>query len=316
MSRSRLLPGVAFALLAVGVLAAPMARAANPSVASVADVERLVAAAPKIARLPADLNPPLKDVPADTAYNYLHDAKCEPDFPEVKVASCIFGDPHGARTMVLFGDSHAQMWFPGFDALAKRRHWRLAYLGKSSCGVPALHYFDSTRKRPFTECDQWKSYAIARIRSLHPALIVVTSEYLTPEDANQKPIPPSAWSVGLAKTLRLLRAPGVKRVVLGDIPYLPQSAPDCLAAHQNDIQACSAPASKAVQADHDAAEQKAAKETGVKYISVVPWFCSATCTAVVGRTAVYFDAFHISQTYATYLSGALESVLSPSMGGR
>jgi hypothetical protein len=315
MNNSRLL--ISALVLALAVVAAiPTAAAADSPPATTAQVLQAVTAAASAEKVPSDLQPPLADSPNDQSYNELNSAKCAPDPPTVKMGPCLFGDTSGKRTMVLFGDSHAMMWFAGFDTLAKRRHWRLAYLGKSGCGAPALTFFDSTRTRPFKECDEWKPYAIGRIRKLHPALIVVTSEFLTPEDAHRKQFSDSQWTTGLTKTLRLLTMPGAKRVVLGDIPYLPQSAPDCLAAHMSDMSTCSAPASEAVKSDHAAAEKKAAAATGTAYISVVPWFCTKQCMPVIDKTVVYFDEAHISRTYAIYLSGALESALSPAMNGK
>jgi hypothetical protein len=319
MKRRELLARPFIAALALGVLAAssaPGATSASPSVATPAQVVKLVAAASALQKLPQDLRPPLADAPNDNSYNFLQKGGCTPAPADVKMGSCIFGDTSATHTMVLFGDSHAEMWFSGFNALAMRRHWRLAYLGKSGCSAPYLHYFDGTRRRAFTECDKWHAYAVDRVRKMHPAVIVVTSEYFTPEDAQRRQIDPATWTAGLVKTLRLLAAPHVKEVVLGDIPYLAQSAPECLAAHENDIGHCSTPASSAILTDHAAAEKKAAAETGASYISTVPWFCSSQCAPVIGNMVVYFDAFHISQTYATYLSGALEAALTPAMGGK
>jgi hypothetical protein len=44
---------------------------------------------------------------------------------------------------------------------------------------------------------------------------------------------------------------------------------------------------------------------GVRYISVTPWFCAGTCPAVIGKYEVYWDQFHITATYAFFLSGIL-----------
>ena len=43
---------------------------------------------------------------------------------------CLFGDPHGSRSMVLYGDSHSGMWFQTIDDVATAAHWKLWYLGE------------------------------------------------------------------------------------------------------------------------------------------------------------------------------------------
>ena len=311
--------GVGFALLGV-IIGASVASAATRShattaapskVATPTQIAHAVAAARLIKSLPSDVEPSLKDAINDNGYPQAYAQKCEAEPEKVTMPACVYGDPAGKKTMVLFGDSHAEMWLPGFDALAKRLHWKLIYLAKSGCPPAYLAAWDPFRNRfPFTECDQWHAYATARIRKTKPNLLVLTDEYDTPEGKGRVQIQPPQWTAGLVKTLKLSAAPGTRTVILGDMPYLTQSAPECLAAHQTDVQACSASPKDAVRADHVAAESTAAKLAHAKYINVEPWFCSTTtCTAVVASKIVYSDQFHMTGTYGTYLSGALQAAL-------
>ena len=57
----------------------------------------------------------------------------------------------------------------------------------------------------------------------------------------------------------------------------------------------------------------AARDAGATYIDVVPWFCSATCTAIVGNMIINQDGQHITRTYASFLSGAVQAALAPAM---
>ena len=43
-------------------------------------------------------------------------------------------------------------------------------------------------------------------------------------------------------------------------------------------------------------------------------FCSAVCTPIIGNMLVYENQYHITETYATYLSGALQNALGPVLG--
>ena len=283
-------------------------------VATTAQVLKAVAAAPAITKVPPDVTPALQDATGDSTEALLAAQGCQSPPEKVEMPACLYGDPKGKRTLVLFGDSHAAMWISAFDAIGKRAHWKVVLLAKSGCGTPFITFWDPFRRvSPFKECDQWHTYAIARINRTRPDVVALTSEYLTPD--NDHPVWPSttAWTAGLVKTLRLITPPRTRKVILGDIPYLGQSAPECLAAHMSDVPSCSTPASAAVKADRIRAEQVAAARTRTPYIKVAPWFCSTTCTPIVGNKIVYVDAYHASSTYAVYVSGALQAALRPTM---
>jgi hypothetical protein len=99
-----------------------------------------------------------------------------------------------------------------------------------------------------------------------------------------------------------LKAPGRRIVVLGDPPELQQDGPICLAAHESDATACSSPISVAVAPYEERTQAAAAKAVGGKYVSIVPWLCTATtCPAVIGKYDVYEDPWHLSSSYADFL---------------
>lgn len=322
-SRSRLLVALfaAAALIALsgcsaGVKQSPAAApsGANPASgtpATSADVVSLVSQAAAIKGLPSDLRPDLQSAANDSGQVTAAKVGCNPDQKVVTTPDCYFGDVQGTRTLVLYGDSHAVMWMPAFDAIGKRLHWRIALLGKFACSAPDLSYYDGEGNRHNSECDAWHPYAMARAKALKPDVIVFSSEYATPYSDKSHEIDPASWQAGLVKTLAQAASPTTKLVVLGDIPYLTQSGPDCLAAHGNQVQACSTDPAKAVYGSHIEAEKAAAAQGGATYVPVLPWFCGQTCPAVIGSYEVYSDRFHVTQTYVDYLSGALQGALAP-----
>ena len=91
------------------------------------------------------------------------------------------------------------------------------------------------------------------------------------------------------------------------------SGPNCLAAHLSNIQACSSSRLLTLGLTTQPMERAAAAQTGAYYLDVNPWFCSALCTVVIGNMNVYVSDGHVSATYATYLSGALQGELQPIM---
>lgn len=313
MLARRIVAIAAVASLAAGALPlVGISAVTSGPVATTAQVLKAVAAAPSITTIPPNVTPALQDATGDSPDRLLDTLGCLSPPEKVEMPACLFGDPTGKRTLVLYGDSHAAMWAPAFDAIGKRIHWKIVVLAKAGCGAPDIPFWDPWRRvSPFKECDQFHTYALGRINRAKPDVVVLASEYLTPD--SDHPVWPStsAWTAGLEKTIRLIRSPRTKKVVLGDIPYLGQSAPECLAAHEGDLQSCSLPAAAAVKTDRIRAEQVAAAQTRTPYIKVAPWFCSATCTAIVGNKIVYFDLYHASRTYVVYLSGTLQSALRP-----
>ena len=105
---------------------------------SSAELKQLIRSAPSQRFLPKNLWPPLSQVridfggpPGDCWLDSAQDSM--PD-------NCIFGDPQGVHTVVLYGDSHAGMWFEAMNEIATAAHWKLIYLGKASCPAPSLPF--------------------------------------------------------------------------------------------------------------------------------------------------------------------------------
>ncbi len=297
--------------------------AAQPSStipASTAQVLKAVAAAATIKSLPSHLTPSLQNVAGDVDSmiipTILDQQGCVPAVSSATTGKCVFGDPSGSKTIVLLGDSHAGMWWAGFNAMAKRLHWRLVLLMKESCPAVDLSFWFWPTNEPYPTCNAWHQYVVNRINKMDPAVVVDTGAWrgngILPNG-----VPPTdrQWQSGLEQFLNSITSPGTKKVVWGDIPYLAQVGPDCLAAHETDVQVCSTPASQAVLTDHEQTLVAAAQATAATYIATTPWLCTSTCTAVVGNHLVYADSAHITSSYAVYLQGAIGEALQPVIAG-
>lgn len=307
-------------LLLVAVAAASFQQAAwgssrVPRPGTATQVARLVAAAPSIQDLPSDVTPSLSAASNDTAFVGTPSLKrCFPkDATFSTLSACVFGDPRGTRTMVLWGDSHAFMWFPAVNAIAKRVHWRLVALFKYGCPVADVQVWNVVTNAPYPSCGAFRTNMIARINHLKPSLVLM-SEGFAAEGASKHAITTTEWTSGLATTFARL-SPKLKKVLIGNTiasgPIMYPSA--CLAAYPTDIQRCSVSASDAALAAERQSEQVAATADGVRYVSVIPWTCSTVCTDVIGNMIAYYSAGHLTATYANYLSGVLTGALKPSM---
>ncbi len=270
-------------------------------------VERTVRRAVHIRSLPSDLTPSLAGVGRDWGGP---NSPCWPSLGQTSIPACVSGDPHGTRTMVVYGDSHAGMWFSSLNLVATLNHWKLVYLGKGDCPADALHYGDPRGWGPaggdYTPCDQWHRFAVARINALRPDLVVITQEFRGRPDG--RTYSAAQWQQGLVNTVRMLDVPARHVVVLGNTPILQQAAAECLSVHPSDVQSCSS-ANTTFEARYNRAERAAAVEVGAKYVSVLPWFCSTTCTPVIGRYVVYWDRYHITASYSIYLARVVGQAL-------
>ncbi|HEX3736810.1 MAG TPA: acyltransferase family protein, partial [Solirubrobacterales bacterium] len=76
---------------------------------------------------------------------------------------CLYGDPAGKRTLVLFGDSHAMQYFPAVAELAELHDWRLIVLTKAECPPEELEVRSMVEDREYSQCDEWRQDALERI---------------------------------------------------------------------------------------------------------------------------------------------------------
>jgi len=272
-----------------------------------AQLHGVVAASVHIQKLPANLTPSLADVRADWGGTY---PPCWPTFAQSTVGACVFGAAHATKTMVLYGDSHAAMWFGTLDDVATFFGWRLIVLAKGDCPSVDLPFANPAGNGPpggtFAACARWHSYALQRIAAARPdALIVTQNPDLGP---GGKKYSAAEWKAAMVRTIHELPVPVAHVLVLGNIPETVHSGPECLAANPDAVQRCSAP-NQPYAVAHATAERRAAAATGAGYIDPDPWFCSTTCTDVIGRYQPYWDGYHVTASYAHVLGPALATAI-------
>ena len=257
--------------------------------------------------VPGNLTPALAQAADDVAVT---EGGCHLDFLQFDQGACVYGDPAGSRTLVLFGDSHAQQWMGGLDHEAKLLHWKLVSWTKAACPVADVTLVNPTLKRTYTECDVWREATIQRINALQPALILVSQSDSVPG----RLVSNGRWAVQTLKTLRRLQNPETRIVFVADTPYPSTDVPSCVSTHLADARACMVARNQAYHAStmytaRHLLVSSTLDEAGVHVVDPVDWLCSATaCPVIVANTLVYRDDSHISNTYSTALAPILGSL--------
>ena len=266
-----------------------------------------VAASLQSPDVPANLQPTLEHAHHDDPPVF-YDG-CMDSYLDSSVRTCAFGDLTSTTSVVLFGDSHAAMWFPALDSAANQNGWKLYNWTKATCPPIELPIVSPVLGRNFTECESWRQTVLQRIEQVRPALVVFgvarhyTSIYgFTPY---QQP-----WLSGMAQMVSEITRLGSKVAVIGAIPKPPFLVPQCLSEHLTDAGQCTEPESSVVNLTGVASEQAAVTSAGGTYIDALPWFCAnSTCGAMVGNIEMWRDDNHITATYSSFLGPMISAYL-------
>lgn len=242
--------------------------------------------------------------------NLAYSDECDVTRAATSSSACVHGDPNAERTVVVYGDSHAAMWIPALDIIGKQADWKVIQLNKPGCIAPDFPTYSNVLGREYTECEQYREWAMGKIEEIQPDVVIVTSarsgSLMAVDGKGTEDGVEDAWEEGLGRTIDRITPNARRVVVLGDMPYPSQPGIDCLSANPNDVERCTDSREDAVLADHNAVEEKVAEEHGADYVDITPWFCTdEVCPAVINGLTVHRDSMHISENYAVWLSEVL-----------
>ncbi|WP_110241066.1 acyltransferase family protein [Nocardioides gilvus] len=237
----------------------------------------------------------------------------QPSFP---LLTCDFGDVDAAHDVVLLGNSHAGHWLPALQQIATGRDWRITTMLASQCASTDADLEFSTPARS-DACRDWTETAVEEIVERSPDLVVMSNRVSLPLAGATYEQSAAGYADGYERVLRRLAEAGVAVAVLRDTPAPGDggeitSIPDCLAEHLPDAAACGGPRDDWVSFDPDPAATAATRiaDKGVGVVDLNDRICRAqNCDAVVGGVIVYFDASHLTATYARTLAPALDRAL-------
>ena len=211
---------------------------------------------------------------------------------------CHFGDTAGSTSIVVIGDSHAQMWMPAIVKMAIRDREVVIPFIKFGC-IPAkwsANTNDGNEPGP-AECRQWYRWAIEQIKALHPTIALVTGEY-GGSTGHRAEVVESAL-VNSAITLE--RSSG-SVVVVADDDGVSRQPVDCLLARSATMRSCTTTWPKQHFAVNDYLAATA-RRLGFGFLDTRGWFCFENeCPIVVGHTIVFRDTNHMTTEYALELA--------------
>lgn len=207
---------------------------------------------------------------------------------------CTYG-PDTSKKIVLFGDSHAAQWFPALEKLAYQYSFQLISLTKSACPAPAVVKVE-TGEYKNADCSAWRSYAINRIKKIHPDAVLVSGfqHFELPPGYSTRA---TWWREGQAKTFKQLAGSSNHIVYLADTPHPERDIPSCIASGKNSKCDSTKPS-------------QALFTSGYERISTTQWLCTAgKCPAIIDGVVAYRDASHISVLMAEKLAPKLAASL-------
>jgi hypothetical protein len=275
---------------------------------SVVALQKAIKAGAKLTSLPSATTPTLaKDVGPQELGGPMVPARCVAESEtQSTVPICALGDTTSQKTMVLLGDSQAQMWESAFIAIANAQHERLIILAKDEC-PPWLTTYLTTGMSPFPQCTAFHAFSLAEIKKLHPAQIYVTGAEgpLGVSSINLKPV---------TSLLNDLLKISPSTTVLSNIPWPVTDPVTCLSAHSSNIGGCNMSEGEfdSLYGKFHKTLKEAAKSSGATFANLDSLFCTkSTCPVVVGNHLVYYDDYHITWQYADYVADALGQMLAP-----
>jgi peptidoglycan/LPS O-acetylase OafA/YrhL len=258
-----------------------------------------VKAARRGAKIPSGLTPPISELLKDV---YQFPPGCAPANDAATTSNiCRLGDTSSAKSIVLIGDSHAQMWMPTLLTIAESDGWTLIPLVKSACHPNAWtgSGYRGERADLIRACHAWYPWAVDQAKGLRPDVTVIAGCCPAPFPGRDG-TPAARAFTSLAKTMKRF---STSVVVVADDDGIAKQPVDCLLAPHATMKTCtSTPPANILAFNNNLA--KVARVNKFGFLKTRGWFCYQNqCPMVVARTIVYRDTGHITKTYALKLTG-------------
>lgn len=219
--------------------------------------------------------------------------------------SCVVGNRGGTR-VALIGDSHAHQWSSALIALAKRRNWELHLYVKGGCEFSRVRW-DGVSTAERERCAAWNDTVDRSLASEAPYRYVFTSSRADLRGTPTGSDPAAQARHGYQTSWAPLIRRGATVIALRDTPAAGTGVQGCL--DRNPVATCRISVRRAFGAP-DYLFETARATRGTLAVDTAPMFCTrGRCPAVIGNVLVYRDSQHVTRTYISSLTSALETMV-------
>lgn len=255
--------------------------------------------------------PALEDAGEDKsdAYDVQADgADCWSSAPGFRDRTCTFGRRDADTTIALVGNSHAGQWLPALQRLADQEGWRIRTHLASQCAAADL---DQAFPTPSAgrACRAWVQRTTQRVIDEEPDVVVYTNRVSVSALGADLEASYPLYGDGMREVLERWSDAGLRVLALHDTPASGEDTPDCLAA-RGSADDCAGTREDWIAPEPVREAVAAVDDPRIRFADLNDSICRAeTCDPVVGGVVVYFDASHLTATYATTLAPVLRSPL-------
>jgi hypothetical protein len=224
-------------------------------------------------------------------------------------ATCTFGDIKAKATIVLFGDSQADMWMSALSRYGTEYHFRVIEFTLGNCDTASLHLWNNTTEAPGKACTSFRAWAISQINGLHPAAVIL-SNFPNRTNYQDQEVSKHDYAKGIEATLKDLSSPGRKLVLLGRIPESTGEPAECLAAYSHDVERCNVSLKATEPSEYLSVLSEAAHAEHATLIETNSWMCAGSvCPVVANDTILYRNQYHVSNHWVTEIAPIIDTAL-------
>ena len=215
-------------------------------------------------------------------------------------SGCTFGEKSASKTVLLVGDSRAQILLGAFNALGATNGFGVVPMILAGCTFTQA----ATMPRP---CQGFASWVGQEIATLHPSAVLVAGKFVGPTS------PTSLATKGLVDVLSGWSKLGSPVVLLGNTPVIPTDPKQCISVHPTTLTKCGFDLKKSEATWLNL--KGAAAAAHVAYAPIIQVLCTTKCPIVVDGIAAYLNTQHASPQLLEAMAEPIGEALKGSLPG-
>lgn len=227
---------------------------------------------------------------------------------------CVYGDPNGKHSLVLYGDSVAISYLPGIRAALHDQSWKIHVMTVAGCPVSAVAQ-TQIGGAAFPECDAFRKWAVAEIATLKPDLVVMSEYRFDPVLVSRATgaAADAERAAGYAATLGKL-APIDSKFLLLSAPPEGQLLGSCATRMSTPADCLSAPSAQFERTVGLEAAAIAKLGPKASYVDTTQWFCQENlCPAFIDAAPMHADQYHLTDAGSRRLAPLLAQAMGRAM---